>query len=113
MPLNDILIGVLSIYFDRAYNLPSFEPGIELKSEDLDQYLGVYSSQDLPLKLTITKQGNQLFAQATGQSAFPLEAFETHKFRFDGAGIKIYFLPETHQLTLKQGGGTYEFSKEK
>ena len=112
MPLNDILIGVLSIYFDRAYNLPSFEPGIELKSEDLDQYLGVYSSQDLPLKLTITKQGNQLLAQATGQAAFQLEAFETHKFRFDGAGIKIYFLPETHQLTLKQGGGEYEFSKE-
>jgi len=107
MGMNDILIGALSIFFGRDYDLP-----IMLKSEDLDQYLGVYSSQQLPLKLTITKKGNQLKGQATGQSAFHLEAFYINNFRFNPAGIKIEFLPEKNQLILKQGGMEYEYSKD-
>jgi len=76
MPRNDILIGVLSIYFQIDYQLPDFKPGIELTSEDLDQYLGIYSSPSFPLKITISKDNNILIAQATGQSSFPLDAYE-------------------------------------
>ena len=36
MGMNDILIGVLSIYYDRDYELPEFKPGLELSSEELD-----------------------------------------------------------------------------
>jgi D-alanyl-D-alanine carboxypeptidase len=109
--INDILIGVLSIYFGKDYHLPTFSPAMDVKSEDLDQYLGLYSSAAIPLKITISKHGNQLMAQATGQSAFPLEAYEVHKFRFEQAGIKMEFVPEDKKLILIQGG-RYEFFME-
>ena len=113
MSMNDILIGALSIYFGRDYDFPEFQPAIVLESEDLDKYLGIYSSQQLPLKLTITKDNHQLRGQATGQSSFPLEAFKADNFRFTPAGIVIEFLPEKSQLILKQGGGEFEFSLDK
>lgn len=111
-PFNDILIGALSIYFGKDFEIPDFKPGIELKSEDLDDYLGTYSSKDLPLKITISKEGNQLLAQATGQSAFPLDATEQHKFRFAPAGVVLEFTPSNKQMTLFQGGGTFVFTLE-
>lgn len=112
MPMNDILIGVLSIYFGREYELPEFKPALELKSEDLDQYLGVYSSASLPMKITITKQSNILVCQATGQPSFQLEAYEEHKFKFDQAMLKLIFFPEEHKMTLAQAGQEFEFKKE-
>jgi CubicO group peptidase (beta-lactamase class C family) len=111
-PMNDILIGVLSIYFNKEYKIPTFKT-IALKSEELDKYLGVYSSTQLPLKITITKDNATLIAQATGQSSFPLEATEKDKFKFDQAGVVMEFNLTKNELTLKQGGGVFVFTKEK
>jgi D-alanyl-D-alanine carboxypeptidase len=111
MPVNDILIGVLSICFNKEYKLPTFKT-FEVKPEDLDKYTGVYSSTQLPLKITITKTESGLKAQATGQSAFPLEAAAPDKFKFDRAGIKMEFDPANYKMTLFQGGGTFVFNKE-
>lgn len=112
MPMNDILIGVLSIYFNEEYELPELKMGIELKSEDLDPYLGTYSTPDFPLKLTITKVDNQLFGQGTGQSPFPLEAFGEHIFRFIQAGVEMTFDPEAEKVFVNQGGRIMEMSRE-
>lgn len=111
-PLNDILIGILSVCFNKDYSIPTFN-AIFLKSADLNKYLGVYSSTQIPLKITITKDSIVLIAQATGQSSFPLEATEKDKFKFDQAGIKMEFNTEKNEMTLKQGGGNYLFTKEK
>lgn len=108
-PMNNILIGVLSIYFNKPYSIPTFS----LKTEDLDKYLGVYSSTQIPLKITITKNAATLFAQATGQPSFPLDPTEKDKFKFDPAGIIMEFNPDKNELTLKQGGENVLFSKEK
>ena len=112
MPLNDILIGALSIYFGKNYSLPEFAETLQLTTEDLDKYLGVYSSPTFPLKITITKNGSALLAQATGQPYFPLEAYEVDKFKFDQAMLKIEFNPAENLLVLLQGGGTFELKKE-
>jgi len=111
-PMNDILIGVLSIYFNKDYTIPAFNT-VALKTEELDKYLGVYSSTQIPLKITITKENTSLIAQATGQSSFPLEATEKDKFKFDQAGVVIEFNPDKNEMTLKQGGGTFLFTKDK
>lgn len=111
-PLNDILIGVLSIYFDLPYSIPAFS-ALQLKTEDLDKYLGIYSSVQVPLKITITKDDTTLIAQATGQSTFPLEATERDKFEFNQAGIIIEFDTAKREFTLRQGGGSYLFTKDK
>lgn len=100
---NNVMIGVLSTYFNKSFQIPTFNK-IELKTEDLDKYLGEYSKEDFPLKINITKVDNRLFAQATGQSAFPLEAIEKDIFEFSAANITIEFNTKENQLTIIQGG---------
>lgn len=110
IPLNDLVIAGLSATFNKPYTIPSFKM-ITLKSEDLDPYLGEYSSKDIPLKITITKDGSTLIAQATGQSAFPLEAISKNTFEFNAAGIVLEFNAEQKQMILKQGGGKFTFTR--
>lgn len=109
---NEVDIAVLSTIFGRDFELPTFIKTIKVSAEDLAIYLGTYTSVQIPLKMNITQEGEQLFAQATGQNKFPLEAFEEHKFRFDRAGIVIEFLPNENKLILKQRGTAFEFHKE-
>jgi len=102
---------VLSAVYDKPYDIPLFST-IELQSEDLDQYLGIYSSAQLPMKITVTKNNNKLIAQATGQSSFPLEATEKDKFIFQLAGIVLEFNPSEKTMMLKQGGGQFLFTRD-
>ena len=108
---NNIAIAILSAAFNQPYEIPTFK-NIDLKTEDLDQYLGTYSSTDIPLKITITKNDKTLMAQATGQSAFPLEATEKNIFKFEQAGIVLEFKPSDKKLILNQGGKIYNFTQE-
>lgn len=110
LPHNDIAIGLLSICFNYKYEIPTFRK-IEVSDEILSKYLGLYSNPALPLKITITKNGKTLLAQATGQSAFPLEATEKDKFKFDEAGVEIEFNTDKNEFTMNQGGGAYKFKK--
>lgn len=108
---NDISIAVLSAVYNVPYEIPELID-ITLTSEDLDKYLGVYSSAEIPLKITITKENSTLIAQATGQPSFPLEPTEKDKFKFDAAGVVLEFNPSEHIMVLKQGGGIFTFKRE-
>lgn len=108
--MNLISLGVLSAMYDKPYSIPTFS-NYAVSQEDLASYVGEYSSAQLPLKITIRIQNNALFAQATGQSAFPLEAVDKHKFKFDRAGIQMEFNPVENKMVLKQGGGQFVFTK--
>lgn len=113
-PMNDILIGILSIYYNRAYSIPNFNaPVFLIDASELDQYIGIYSSSQLPLKITISKKDGALIAQATGQASFPLDPSERDKFKFDRAGVVLEFTPAAGEMTLKQGGGVFKFLREK
>ncbi len=79
---------------------------------DLEQYTGVYSNPAFPLKITIKPYNGALTAQATGQSAFPMDAFENHTFTFDMAGIKMVFKPSENTMLFKQGANELTFVKE-
>ncbi len=108
---NNISIAVLSAVYDKPYEIPTFS-SYEVSAEDLDQYVGIYASGQLPLKITVTKENNTLIAQATGQPSFPLEATEKDKFKFDQAGAVFEFNPAEKTMVLKQGGGQFTFKKE-
>jgi CubicO group peptidase (beta-lactamase class C family) len=109
--VNEVIIGALSIYFNVPYSIPDFKT-IVVVPEDLDQYLGTYASQQLPFKISITKEDGILKAQATGQPSFPLEPVAVHKFRFDRAGVEIEFKPENKSMVIRQGGQEYLYSRE-
>jgi CubicO group peptidase (beta-lactamase class C family) len=108
---NDISIAVLSAVYNKPYEIPVFTT-FSLTSENLDKYLGVYASKQIPMKITITKEGNTLIAQGTGQPPFPLEATDKDKFKFDQAGAKFEFNPNEKTMILFQGGGQITFTKE-
>jgi D-alanyl-D-alanine carboxypeptidase len=110
--LNDVMIGVLSICFGTNYTIPTFNT-LALNTGDLDKYLGLYSSLEMPLKITITKDNATLLVQATGQSPFALEATEKDKFRYDAAGIQLEFNPVKNEMILQQRGASYLFKKDK
>lgn len=108
---NDISIAVLSAVYDKPYDIPEFST-YAVSTEELDKYLGVYSSKEMPLKITVTKDNMVIIAQATGQSSFPLEATAKDKFKFDAAGLEMEFNPADKTMILKQGGGQFLFKKE-
>jgi CubicO group peptidase (beta-lactamase class C family) len=108
---NQISITLLSAIYNRPYEIPTFKT-FEIATEDLDKYLGIYASKQIPLKITITKNNKTLIAQVTGQPAFVLEATEKDNFKFDQAGVVLEFNPNDKTMILKQGGGIFRFTKE-
>lgn len=110
--VNDITIAVLSGVYNKPFEIPEFT-AINLKSEDLDKYLGIYSCDQFPIKLTISKYGNMLIGQGTGQAPFNLEATALHIFKFNPAGIVLEFNPTEETMILKQGGAAFLMKKEK
>jgi Zn-dependent M28 family amino/carboxypeptidase len=96
------------IMVDEKYRATGFVP----TAAALDRYVGTYASAQIPLKITFTKEGTTLKAQATGQSAFALEPVSQGVFKFDEAGIRVEFSPDQPTFRLKQGGGDFEFKKE-
>ncbi len=111
---NDILLGVLKICYDQPYPIPDFTPrkSINLSEEDLQTYIGTYSSAKIPLKIIVKVENGELTAQATGQGAFPLRPIAAHTFDFEAGGIQLIFKPENSEMTLRQGGGAYLFKRE-
>lgn len=114
--LNEIMIGVLSIYYGLPYTFPEFKPSIHLEESVLHRYEGTYSSPHIPLKITIRKEGKILTAQATGQQAFPLTPTDETEFHFETAGIVLLFTLEKdgsiNKMELKQSGMAFPFEKE-
>lgn len=104
---NDIMIGILSIYYKIPFPFPSFK---KIDASVLQKYVGIYSSKDIPLKINIAIKNDELTAQATGQSAFVLTPRTETEFVFQTAGVEIIF--EENQFTLKQGGQKFVFIKD-
>ena len=114
-PVKDIIGGVVDIYYNKPFQVPSFE-SIAISPELLDKYVGVYSMPGAPVKFTITREGATLYAQPPGaQNAVPLEATAQDKFKIDNGtatGIVIEFDTTKNQMTIKRDGGERVFKKE-
>ena len=111
-PVNDILLRTLNNYYGKQERLPEFKV-YSADPATFDKYTGVYSSPGVPIKLTISKNGDRLFGQGEGQPPFPLEPSAKDEFKFEVAGIVIKFMPEKNQFTLNQGGSENLFTREK
>ena len=111
------------LIFHTAWALAERDTRVALKPEfvatgftpapaDLDRYAGTYASTQIPLKITLTREGTVLKAQATGQPAFPLDAVSQGVFKFDPAQLRMEFDAGQPTFTLKQGGASFPFKKE-
>lgn len=110
-PINNVILGALTIYFNLPYTVPDFKE-YAVAEADMALYPGVYSSTQIPLKITVSRQGSSLMAQATGQSAFPLEATAKDVFKYEEAGVVMEFNTAKKEMVLKQGAGVILFTKE-
>ena len=109
-PATKIVSGVLDIYQNKPFEIPAFET-VAVSPEVLDKYVGVYSSPGVTFKLTITRDGSTLQAQAPGQPAFPLEATAQDKFKIESRGIVLEFDHAKNELTFKQRERNIVFTK--
>lgn len=110
-PVGDIVSGVIDIYYDRPFQIPTFE-SVAVSPDVLDKYVGVYSSAEAPVKFTISRKGTTLFIQPGAESAAPLEATAQDKFKIEGA-IVVEFDASKEQMIIKRRGGQRVFTKEK
>ena len=111
-PVKNIVSGVVDIYYNKPFQIPALE-SLAVNPDVLDKYVGVYSSPDAPVKLTITREDSTLFFQPPGaQSAAPLEATAEDKFQIEGA-VVIEFDAAKNQMTVKRRSGERVFTKEK
>lgn len=111
IPTTAAAIQILEAYFKDDVNLQS-KSLINLTSADLDKYLGVFSGKTFPAKVTFTKEGNTLFAQATGQPIFKLIALEKNVFKYDAMGIVFLFGATGKDVSVKFGGKNHLLAKE-
>lgn len=83
--------------------LPNFDY-IKVPVEQLALLTGEYTSETHDKDIKIIVEGDELYAQATGQGAFPLSAFSSTNFTFLRANITMDFDVKKASFTIKQGG---------
>lgn len=110
-PVADIVSGVLDIYWNRPFTVPTFE-ALALTPGILDRYVGVYSTPGAPNKLTITRRDTTLYFQPGAESAVPLEATGETTFKID-PGIVFIFDAAKGTMTIRRPNGERVFTKEK
>ena len=105
LPSGPIAQDVLSIYFGRPYKMP--QPPAKVSTAVMDRYVGEYELKP-GFTITISRKGEQLMAQATGQDPFELLAESETKFNARIAGLAVTFVTgadgAASELILHQGG---------
>jgi CubicO group peptidase (beta-lactamase class C family) len=105
--------GLLTLANGGTVRYPKIRPEIQLPSETLDEYLGTYQLSPT-FALTITREGDQLITQATGQGKIPVFV-EAKDILFPKAmPATLQILRENGKVTgliLKQGGREMKATK--
>lgn len=108
---NSIANTIIGNALGEEVVIPKFTT-YQVDEKELEKYLGYYKTDALPLDISISKKGNILFAQATGQSELALDATAKDEFSYELVGIVIQFYPSEDKLILKQRGAEYTFTRD-
>jgi Peptidase family M1 domain len=90
---------------------PKFDAS-KLKSEDLDKYLGEYTSIAMPIKISVSKEGMTLMLEAAGRPKIGLIATGNNRFELKEMGLALEFDPTKKEMTLIQSGQNFKFTKQ-
>lgn len=108
-PVKDIIAGVFNIYWNKPYEVPTFEAMV-VSQELLDQYVGVYGIAGKPVKMTVVKTGTTISIE-NGGSTIPLEATAPNMFNL-APGVTVEFNTAKKQMTIRRPQGEGVFTKE-
>jgi D-alanyl-D-alanine carboxypeptidase len=107
-PMGKLFWLLADSYYGRPVTPPSFEP-IVLPADTLAKYTGVYSFAPASMDIAITRDHDQLRAQATGQDSFAIQAIGETLFSDPSSGILIEFRKDS--FTLYQGRSETIFTR--
>ena len=110
-PVRDIVTGVLDIYWNRPFEVPSLE-AFTVSPDVLDRYVGVYTIPGTPARMSVTRDGGTLFLQAGEPGRVPLEATAENTFQIL-PGVTVEFDAANDRMTIKRPQGERVFTKEK
>jgi len=101
---------------DKKLDLPEFKTEIKLNAQYLKDYPGVYTLAP-GFEITITQEGDALYAQATGQKKLRLYAERRDYFFFKLVDAQVSFLRNesnvVDKLALRQNGRIMNAPKKK
>lgn len=111
--LNKMMEGVLSIYLNKPFQLPTFTT-IQLEPSDLEKYIGSYSSKDVEFKVLFSKAGAQLVAQfSDDKRPLFLEYTAINTFYYDHYDLKFVFDYPSGNLKMITAKKTFLLDKER
>ena len=111
-PGNEVLNGIMKIYFNLPYTIPTFNV-IRLDAAKLTWYPGTYTSRDLPLKITITNDEGVLNMTIPGQQTFPLQPVSANTFESKMLGATLAFGTAQHVFVMTRGDQSFSYSLER
>jgi hypothetical protein len=98
-----------ALAFGEKVEMPHAQTEVKVDAKVLDAYVGEYEIRP-GIVLTVTKAGEQLMAQLTGQPKFDLFAESETKFFLKVVDAQITFVKDDggkiSHLILHQGGNT-------
>jgi len=107
---DDVLEEVLKIYFEVPHHIPTFQT-VVVNASELEQYLGVYISDQQGIKVLCTKDKDILTLETKGQ-LFILEPLGNDQFLNKRYGYFFEFKTATKQLIIKETDNSYYLRKE-
>ncbi len=107
---NEILKFSLGELYKRPFPLPDLAE-LQLTEEEISSLIGEYKSEQPPIQINITREGNKVFGQVVGQSSFQLKAKDRNTLVQPQFGVKIVFERNENKKTLYQNGHTLVLRK--
>jgi hypothetical protein len=98
--------------YNEANNVWTMSKNGIVKAPSYKEYLGTFSSKQLPIKIEFTEEGEALILNATGKPTIGLEDVGNGKFTFDQAGLVVQFNKDKKEFTLEVSGQKFTFTKD-
>jgi CubicO group peptidase (beta-lactamase class C family) len=106
-PRTDIIEALLKICFNEPFSIP-FTKNYDYKSEDLDKYLGNYSSGQIVVNCT--KDGTRLLLETRGK-VFEVIKISDNYFMNAASGYFFEFFPGKGELLIKEIDNIYHLKR--
>jgi CubicO group peptidase (beta-lactamase class C family) len=118
-PMNDIMIGVLSIVFNQPYTIPSLAT-IQLGNDVLDKYEGSYYGKEAPYKCIVKRKDGRLQVQLKKEGGLlkmvlAMNALSQTRFINESQGIIADFIKDKNgtysTMTMKISGAKLHLAR--
>jgi hypothetical protein len=91
--IQELINSIATVYNFQGLNKSTILKPVEVEEKVLDSYLGNYQLRP-ELVLTITREGKQIYGQATGQPKFEVFAETITKFRYKDFPATMEFVKD-------------------